>query len=766
MPRLTCQSALHELFPGLEDAFPGSTLLLFLLAATVVAVLVTLAYRQAYGALSRRQWWTLLALRMAALGIVFLLLLRPIMTWQRDVKQRKAVVFTVDNSASMAIADHPEGGTRWQQAREQLLASWPELSDVFDLHLVLFSDVAQRLEAPEQLNAVEATGKATSLSRGLVAARRAAGGKPIEAVVLLSDGIQNAAGDPIAVARRMGVTVVTIGVGDPLHDRSLRRDVRVTDIDCPDRISLRNKTRVAGFIDAVGAPGYVVPVRLLEDGQTVCERELALDDVAGAQEVVFEFIPERKGLHTYTVEVPRQPDETIPQNNTRSSSGLVHDPRIRVLYLEGTLRAEYGALVGQFLSRDPNVEFCALLQTRPNVFVQRSNIEGFAIEGIPESQDVYDTFDVFLIGDLSATYLPPSRAEMIRQRVEAGAGLIMMGGYHSLGPGGYTGTVIEELLPVHLGGLEVGQATEPFLPRLTPEGRRHPIFANIGGFFASEAEDDLDEVLPPLGGCVKVGGTKPSAAVLLVHPDLTVDGAPMAVLAVHRFGKGRAAALTIDTTRNWHQVLRALDRDTPFLRFWGQTIRWLAGRTETVETEAGVSCTTDKAYYLPESTVTIAATVRGDDGAAASGAEVTATLEGPAGTDTEELLLSPQAGAPGHYAATFEPARSGRYRISVTAQLQERRLAAEPLEIDVGRPNLEFDRLDLDTATLEAVAHATGGQYLHVSLADRLTQLLEQRHARQRMTREMPLAWPPLLWFLFLSAVTTEWWLRRRFQLR
>ena len=39
------------------------------------------------------------------------------------------------------------------------------------------------------------------------------------------------------------------------------------------------------------------------------------------------------------------------------------DNRIRVLYIEGTLRAEYGAIVQRFLSKDPDLEFCALVQS-------------------------------------------------------------------------------------------------------------------------------------------------------------------------------------------------------------------------------------------------------------------------------------------------------------------------------------------------------------------------------------------------------------------
>ena len=51
-----------------------------------------------------------------------------------------------------------------------------------------------------------------------------------------------------------------------------------------------------------------------------------------------------------------------------------------------------------------------------------------------------------------------------------------------------------------LGSRDVGQRTDPFLPRLTPEGTQHPIFANISGFFPTTAGEARILGLPPLDG--------------------------------------------------------------------------------------------------------------------------------------------------------------------------------------------------------------------------------------------------------------------------
>ena len=745
--------------------YPGYNGIALLILAVVAIVLVALFYRSAYTALRPGQWSLLFTLRLLAIGVVLLLLFRPVFSFETERQHRKRLVFLLDNSASMSVADNAAGGTRWQQARDQLMAWWPELQKIYDLRLVVFADAAQRLSDPDSLARIKPIGDATSITRALIAGKKTSAANSIRAIVLVSDGIQNAAGNPVGTARRLGIPVYAVGVGDPLHQRSLNRDVRVTGIDCPDQMAVNNRSRITGFVDATGLPGRVVQVRLLEDDHQVAQQDVTLDDVDGAQEVILEFVPTVKGVHSYTVRVPKLADEKIPQNNARSTSALVHEARIRVLYLEGTLRPEYGAIVGRFLSKDPDIEFCALVQTRPNVFVERSNIEQLTLDSIPDDPEVLKRFDVFLIGDLDSSFLGHGKMSLLVDRVRDGAGLIMIGGYHSLGPGGYGGTAMEEVLPVLLGSREMGQSTETFQPRLTPDGRQHPIFANIARFFDAPDSGVPAAALPPLDGCVKVAGAKPGATVLLIHPDEKSAGQPMPVMAVQPVGKGRTAVFTADTTRNWHQAMKTMEQETPFLRFWGQTMRWLARRAEEVDTEAGIVATTDKSYYVPGTPINIRVTVRGAEGAAASGAKVQGTILGP-GRRASRLDFSAATGPAGHFAAVFDPPRSGRYAITVTAQVDKKQMTADKLQVDVGRPNLEFDRLDLDEKTLVAIANESGGQYLHIALGDRLVERLERSYQRQLVQYEVPLAWPPLLWFVFVGVLTSEWLLRRRFQLR
>jgi uncharacterized membrane protein len=734
----------------------------------VLAVGVVLAaafYRRAFGRLPAERWRVLFGLRTVAIVLVVLLLFRPVLSLEEQVLRRRSLVVLVDISASMATADDPSGMSRFDQARVRVLDWAGKLAHDFDVHLFAFADRAQPLQHAGELGRLRPDGQATSLSRALLAAASAVPARDDPVVLLLSDGVHNAAGDPLTVAAKLGRVVHTIGVGNSLRDGPAFRDVRVADLECPEQLPVNNRAKLVAHLGQTGLAGDVVTVALEEGGTPIAQSEVELKGGNGLQDVPFEFVPTVRGRHTYTVRVPPAQGEKIAENNHREAVTQVVDARIRVLYLEGTLRAEYGAIVQRFLSKDPDLEFCALVQTRPGVFLQRTNIEGLKLGAIPSDPAVLGNFDVVVLGDLDSSYWQPGAMAALVNRVRAGAGLLVLGGYHSLGPGGYGGSPLEDALPIFAGPREIGQATEAFLPRLTPEGHMHPLFTNISKFFATAAGPPQASGLPPLDGCVRVVEAKPGATVLAVHPTERARGAAMPVLAVQPFEKGRTAVFTGDTTRNWQQAPKALDQESPFLRFWGQTIRWLADRTEALKPEAGVEAQTEKVYYEPDAPVTIRAVVRDQKGEGTDKAEVLAQVQGPTGA-SETVELNTDPAVTGRYSGMFEPKASGSYKVFVTARVGGADLHAETAAFDVGRPNLEFDRLDLDDALLKKLATTTKGHYRHLSTADSLIAELDRSARRSRVSFEQPLYWPGPYWGIFVAVLTAEWVLRKRYQLR
>jgi uncharacterized membrane protein len=740
----------------------GSSLTTMLAIAAAAIFLTAVFYRRAFAMLKPGQWLTLFALRAGAILLVVLLIFRPIYSYQRELTSRPSLIFLLDRSASMSISDAAAGVARFDQARLQVEKWRPKLKRDFDLHLMTFAENAQPLKDLDGLGAIAPDGNSTSLGRALTAAAQLVPRQNIGAVIMLSDGINNSARNPLDLAGKLGVIVHTIGVGASLRSNLSYRDIQVTGIDCPDRLFLNNMARITSSIEGIGLAGRVIQAVLEEDGQNIAEKELTLEAAGAPQQISFDFRPTNKGRHTYTVRVPPVAEEKIVENNQRWATSLVIEPGMRVLYIEGTLRAEFGALVDRFLAKDPDLEFYALVQTRPNVFLKRTNMTDLNLTVIPNDADTINKFDVIILGDIDSSYIKPEVQRLFVQRVRDGAGLIMLGGYHSLGPGGYAGTPLGQILPIFLGNREIGQVTEQFLPTLTPEGVRHPIFANIAEFFPGKQGAAKIAGLPLLDGCTRVEAARPGASVLAL---LSNQPDAMPVLAVQPVAKGRTAVFTGDTTRKWQQGPKALDRDSPFLRFWGQMVRWLAGRAETVEAKSSIVVSLDKGYYEPDEPIQISAIVRDKDGQGAKDAQVTAKIKDPVG-NIDQVALSPQSGPAGHYSGTFDPKAAGNYDFTIEARLGELTLTSEKLAVLVGRPNLEFEKLDLDDKMLARIAADTKGQYFHITTADLLLSQLERSQRKRSQYVERHLYSAPLFWTLFVGVLTVEWVLRRKYQLR
>ncbi|MGL4593815.1 MAG: hypothetical protein ACRCUY_03695 [Thermoguttaceae bacterium] len=826
----------------------GYTFVHFFIVLLISFGVTTFFYWRTFSTLSRRRFFTLLVLRFLTITTVVFLLFRPMLQYTQEKTIKKSIIFAVDTSASMGISDgagttgseDAETGivmqvqVRLDQVKDKIRTWSEKLSNDFKLHLVSFADRLDNFGSTNAAPTLKATGNSTSLSYGLEGGTSVSdGGKKvnktdIEALFLFSDGQHNTASKPKPEekAQKLGIPVFAIGVGTGLKSSSSFKDVQVSEIRVPDRMTVNNKARITVGVDAVGLEGRTVKVILEEDTslgteparsknrsntekaadstavgassdetikkdtasvekditiasgnpqtanrRTIGELELLLDAIEGTQEVVFEIKPEKVGRTLYIGRVEPLSDEAIRENNERQTASLVVEPGMRVCYFEGTLRPEYGAIVERFLSKDPDLEFCAMIQTKSGVFQRRSNMEDMKMTGLPTDQGTIDMFDVFIFGDIDSSFFPPAVQEMIVNRVKAGAGLAMLGGYHSLGPGGYAGTPIGSILPVILGDREVGQFSEPFMPKLTPDGTASHIFANIGDFFPSSLGVAKKEGLPPLSGCTRVIAAQPGATILATCPDVTVPGAggtevEMPVIATMPVGDGRSVVFTGDTTRKWEQGPRAMNQETPFMQFWGQFIRFLAGREGPVLREASVSASVDKAYYEPQESITISATVKNADGIGDEKSTVTATLTRPDGKK-DEVTLDQIAGTPGKYLGVIEPKTIGQHEMEVSAKSDGLKInAPEKMILDVGRPNMEFDRLDLNEELMTKLADISGGRYAHITTADFLIDQLNRDQLKRKDVKQVRLAPPLAFWAIFVVLLTIEWTLRRKYHLR
>jgi hypothetical protein len=357
---------------------------------------------------------------------------------------------------------------------------------------------------------------------------------------------------------------------------------------------------------------------------------------------------------------------------------------------------------------------------------------------------------------------------VIKGFVDNGKGFIMIGGTTSFGPGGYGGTLLEEILPVFCGDRDVGQFKDQFNVALTAEGSVHPIFGGYTQFFASPRGAALEK-LPPAMGSVIIPQAKPGATVLAINPDGKNEFGNYPVLAVQGFGKGRSAALAIDSTWHWFFQLKPLGRDSPYIKFWAQLLRWVASRSLIEEgTEMGLTAYVDKSYYQPGEKVMFYAQAREKDGLLTNKAVINAKLTKPEDQDAK-LALRALANASGNYEAEFAPPKPGKYIFKVTGELDKQKLGDVAIEFVVGKPMVEYEKLDLNEEFLKKLALSTRGKYYPLVSAEQLAQNLIKGQKLTKQVRKIgpwrKKSYMGVLFGLFVLFITIEWILRKRYEL-
>jgi hypothetical protein len=291
----------------------------------------------------------------------------------------------------------------------------------------------------------------------------------------------------------------------------------------------------------------------------------------------------------------------------------------------------------------------------------------------------------------------------------------------------------------------------------------HPIFVGCQKFFQAEGREPG---VPDLLGCSRVPGPKPGAAVLAINPKRRNENGPLIAVAVGRCGSGRTIASTIDTTYIWDMPLRGMGRDSPFVKFWGQAARWLAGKEEIGKGAKGLSVYPDRHFYQTGEKPRLFAYATDSQGQATNTAIVTAEITRPGGPQKSSHQLHYVDGSRGQYEAELSPLEPGPYEARVFATLDKAPLGEESFGFRVGEPNKEFEQLDLNDPLLKEIARRTRGAYHTILSVEQLVNTLEENVQKSLVPWEFP-RWTDdraILLVLFLAVVllvTSEWILRR-----
>jgi uncharacterized membrane protein len=745
--------------------------LALVLAAAVGAVL--LAWRGLRGEARRARRAALIALRAAAAVLVLFLVLEPAVRLLQTARVKNRLAVLVDASRSMNFPVEPGGPPRAEAAAAFLRRHRGELEALgdrvslewhtFDRDVAPTDPATLARGAPARGNRTDVLGALKAVAAGGGAGRKLAG------AVVVSDGTDNAALaqglTPAARAelRALGVpvTAIAVGSGSP-------KDLAVERVAVDDFAFVRNTVTVEVGLAVRGFGREEVPVVLRREGAIVARTTVKLEPGKERYTVPLSFAPDTTGTFVFTVAAPVYPGEAVAENNSRSFVLRVIRDRVRVLLVAGRPSWDERFL-RTLLKQDPNVDLVSFFILRTGTDLAGPQDE-LSLIPFPVSEifgDQLRTFDAVVF--VNFAYQPYRSLDIerflpaLRDYVKNGGAFAMLGGEQSFGEARYGQTALSEILPVDaLDGL--GIATEPLRPRLTAEGRRHPVTSLAPGEGPNDAAWNALPLLPDVNRTRALPAAA-NARVLLESPSTLVDGRPAPVVAVREVGSGRALAVTTDSSWFWGFVAAEEGGSTrAYQRFWNNALRWLVRDPALTP----VQVEPDRPAVEPGEPVGLSVSVRAPDYGPAGGAPVAVELISEDG----RVVARGEAAANAEGVARLELATPGPGAYKVVATGQPRCGAGPcppgtPIEQATGAVAVRASGAeDSDAAPrpelLRAVAELTGGSFSTVDRGLPEVRLADPEVVEIGRRKDVPI-WDRA-WFLvgLVLVLGGEWVLRRR----
>lgn len=742
----------------------------YLLVAILVAGLgLCLLIGPNFGQLSRGRRLLLAALRLASLAVVTVALLRP--TWVHTVTKtdRATLLVLADRSRSMRQPHATGPQTRWQAQSAALSACQEALAEIgphLEVRGWTYAGDLQSLTTEDgiELPVSQVPDGDTDIGSALHDAVRSQLGKRLAGVVLLGDGVQTVPAPRMELyeaAReiaRLGYPLYTVVFG-PAGAAGQARDVAVESLPDQFTVFAQHELQIRGLVRVRGYVNQEIPVELVltdEAGQAqvLGTRRVIVPEDGAQVDVTFPYVPPTPGTFRLTLRAAAQPGELVTQNNELGAYLHVLEGGLKVLYLEGELRHEQ-----RFLMRT--------LDASPDIDLEFQWIDGRRRDRWPvDLSAVLDkpTYDVLILGDLDATALGAKNAARITASVRQGRGLLLLGGYHSFGAGGYSEVPLADIIPLQMDKLERQAFDEPWRADLHLPGpltvvpaRPHPL---------TQLSTGVDNParwrsLPPLDGANKFTRVKDAAGVQVVLE--TTAGAP--ILVVGEADAGRVVACAADSTWKW----RMRGRGDDHRRFWRQVILWLARREDQQRHDVWVRLPQRRLAKGARSTWT--AGVRAPTGEPLPQAQLTVELTGPDGQRTA-LRATQDRDQWSGTAGPFD--LPGEYRLVARATVNGLAVGEARGEFLVFDQDLELATPAADRDQLARLADITREQGGRLVPAEQLPALLREiAAASSEFKVETQTTWRLTdtaldTWLLFLSLLTlwgSEWFLRRRWGL-
>jgi uncharacterized membrane protein len=730
----------------------------WLLAVAILAAAGLLYWhvRRNHGLLSGARPIAIWLLETSLIALILFLLWHPALSVATLRPQQNVIAVLVDDSHSMTIDD--SSGTRL--AREQAVLNGgmlKALSERFQVRLYKFGTDPDRMQnATELKGAAPATRIGDTLERALAESSSL----PLGAIVLMSDGADNAGGidaQTIAAIRRQSIPVHTIGFGREHPER----DIEIVDAVLPARALPQSRLTAVVTLQSYGLSGSKTKLTVRDGAKVLVSQEVTLKGDGALQSETLVFNVGTAGPKSLEIAADPVSGETNNLNNKVTRLVYVQGRKPRILYIDGEPQWEY-KFVGRATDEYPDIQIFGMVRTTQNKFLRQPCAAQVGCppdvksdpkeleDGFPAKAEDLFKFEGLMIDNVEASYFTPTQQQIIRDFVDRrGGGLLFMGGRASLSDGGYPSSPLADLVPTQLPPNRGTFFRDFSSVELTPAGR-----ASILTRLDENPERNVQrwKTMPQVANYQVVGEPKPGATELLKVNPAGKSSTPL--LVTENYGRGRTAVFATSGSWRWKMWLDHTDKT--HATFWQQMFRYLVS-----DTPGQVTATTPKSVLSDDSHVPVRVEVRDKEFKPLNSAKVQARFLGPDGASST-LELAPVPSEEGIYAGEWTAEKPGSYVAEIIAGQEQEQVGTDVLNFRREDGVAENFHVGQNKELLQKLSDQTGGRYFTPDEASKLGSEISYSEAgiTSRETRDL---WDmPILFLLAIGIRAAEWLLRRR----
>lgn len=553
------------------------------LAAVAVAILAVIGWSLFYGLRSPRRRAVLWCWRGLALLGFLAVLAQPQKRHEEVTVLRPQLAVLVDTSESMADPVDEQQPRRADRVQEFFKSpTMMQARQDFDVRVFTFDQ--QLTETGDEPRRTVFKGDRSNIHGALRQVVDRFRGQPLAGVLLLSDGLDTVAGAQALESAPPSVPMFPFELEKQFKAKARTKRLSIISVDHPHRVVVGWEAEIKVVVNATGLSGQTIRLELWRDGERLQETTLAFGEDEQTRDVTLAVTHELAGMVQYELRIPDPAADKEAQNFPFLME--VIEAGNRVLYLQNTLGFDLKYL-RQALGSDRNLQLVTYVRWPDNRLVLLSDRGPLAQKKALEfTAAALAKYAVIVLGDLPVAAIPPEGWQAIRDFVDRGGALVLLGGANSLGSGALAETPLRELLPVKLDA-KTEYREGNFPTEITETGLHHPVF---GALFAK-----LND-LPPLLTCDLVTDVAPTAEVLV---QVNAGTARYPLIAANRFGQGRVVAVLTDTIWRWRLAAKSwVGTRSPYDTFWAQLMDWLIPKEQNKLADNRLELFTDKTSYL------------------------------------------------------------------------------------------------------------------------------------------------------------------------